>query len=95
MERILILLIVSTLTGMIIGLKYSVYVVGIAALVIAAVVAIALRDLGFDAAAMATFACLIVNQIGYLAGAWLRFRRATPSDPSSEEQSDDQSSDDR
>jgi hypothetical protein len=96
MQIVLILLIVSALTGVVIGLNYRVFVVGLTAPVIAAVAAIALRDLGFVAAAAITFACLTVHEIGYLAGAWLRIRHATSSDAlSSGEQSDDRSGKDR
>jgi hypothetical protein len=96
MEIVLTLLVVSAVTGAMIGLKYPVYAVGIASLVIAAVAALALRDFDFDAAVAATFGSLIVNQIAYLGGAWVRFRRAIGSDSfSSEEKSDDRSDEDR
>jgi hypothetical protein len=96
MQTVLILLIVSALTGVVIGLKYPVFVVGLTAPVVAAVAAIALRDLDFIAAAAITFACLTVHQIGYLAGAWLRIRHATSSDAlSSDEPSDDRNGNDR
>jgi hypothetical protein len=96
MQTVLILLIVSALTGVVIGLKYRVFVVGLSAPVIAAIAAIALRDLGFVAAAAITFACLTVHQMGYLAGAWLRVRHATSPDAlSCGEPSDDRNGNDR
>jgi hypothetical protein len=57
MDKFWILLIASAVSGLLIGLKYRVFVVGLLAPVIAAVAAIALREFGFVAAAAITFAC--------------------------------------
>ena len=84
----------STFMGLVIGLKYSVLVIGLAAPVFAAIAAVLLRDLGFVAAAVITFACLTMSQIGYLAGAWLRSRHAESSDTSSSSQQSNNSNGD-
>ena len=76
MDKVWILLIASAILGLVIGLNYRIFVIALLAPVLAAVAAIALREFGFVAAAAITFACIIVNQIGYLAGAWLTFRHA-------------------
>jgi len=62
--------------------------------VIGVVTALAFRELSLGAAATATFACLIANQIGYLAGAfWIRRARGDPYSLSSDERSDDRRDD--
>jgi hypothetical protein len=96
MKTVLILLIMSALIGLVIGLKYRVFVVALVAPVIGVVTAIAARDFDLVTAAAITLGCLTINQIGYLAGAWLRFRRATSSDTlPSDEKSDDRRDKDR
>jgi len=68
------LLTASTITGLAIGFKYRVLVIGLAAPVIATAAAIALRDFGFVRATAIAFVCLSVSQVAYLAGAWLRVK---------------------
>jgi len=76
MGKVWILLIASATLGLVIGVKYRVFVLALLAPVLAAVAAIALQEFEFLAAATITFACVTVSQIGYLAGAWLIFRHA-------------------
>jgi len=90
----LMLLIGSALAGLVIGLKCRVFVIGLAAPVLAAVAAIALRDFGFVAATAITSGCLTINQIGYLSAAWLSSRHASGGLRSSK-QSDDPVGDNR
>lgn len=74
MSTIFVLLIGSAVTGLVIGLRYRVYAIAVAAPVLAAVAATAVRDFGFVAAAGITFACLTVSQIAYLLASWLSVR---------------------
>jgi hypothetical protein len=96
METILILLAASAIMGLVIGLKYSVLVIGLSAPVLAAVAAIVLLEFGFVPAAAITVACLTVSQVTYLIGAWLRIKRTASSDRSlTANKSDDRSDDER
>ncbi len=80
--RIFLALLLGAIVGFIIGLRYRVFVLVPVGLIIAVVVAIAIRDFCFVLAVAIVFASLLVNQIGYLIGVWLRTR-------STAEQSDD------
>jgi hypothetical protein len=93
--NILILLAASAIMGLVIGLKYSVFVIGLSAPVLAAVAAIVLREFDFVPAAAITFACLAVSQVTYLIGAWLRIKPKAFSDRSLNQQAADHSDDER
>ena len=80
--RIFLALLLGAIVGFIIGLRYRVFVLVPVGLIIAVVVAIAIRDFRFVLAVAIVFASLLVNQIGYLIGVRLRTR-------STAEQSDD------
>jgi hypothetical protein len=94
MEAILILLTGSAIMGLVIGLKYSVFVIVLSAPLLAAVAAVALRDFEFRPAAAITFACLTVSQAAYLIGAWLRVKPTASSDRSLTANKSDHRSDD-
>jgi chromate transport protein ChrA len=74
MRMLLALLLGSAIVGFLIGLKYRVLVLVLTGPVIAVVVAIAVRDFHFVPAVVTVFASLLLSQIGYLIGAWLRTR---------------------
>jgi hypothetical protein len=96
MDTILILLAASAIMGLLIGLKYSVFVIGLSTPVLAAVAAILLREFDFVPAAAITFACLALSQVTYLIGAWLRIKPTASSDRSlTANKPDDRSDDER
>ena len=76
MRMLLALLLGSAIVGFLIGLKYRVLVLVLTGPVIAVTVAIAVRDFHFVPAVVTVFASLLLSQIGYLIGAWLRTRSA-------------------
>jgi hypothetical protein len=67
----------SAVVGFLIGLRYRAFVLVPVGLIIAVAAAIAIRDFHFMPAVAIVFASLLVNQIGYLIGAWLRTRSIT------------------
>jgi hypothetical protein len=72
MRFFLALLLGSAIVGFLIGLRYRVFVLVPVGLTIAVVAAIAIRDFHFVTAVAIVFGSLLVNQIGYLIGVWLR-----------------------
>jgi Na+(H+)/acetate symporter ActP len=64
----------SAIVGLLIGLKFRVVVIAVVAPIIAVAAAITLRDFNLVPAVAITIASLLVNQIAYLVGAWLRSR---------------------
>jgi hypothetical protein len=68
------LLLGSAIVGFLVGLRFRVIVIGLIAPIIAVTAAIILRDFHFVPAVAITVASLLVNQIAYLFGAWLRNR---------------------
>jgi uncharacterized protein (DUF2062 family) len=67
----------SAVVGFLIGLRYRAFVLVPVGLIIAVAGAIVLRDFRFVSAVAIVFASLLVNQIGYLIGSWLRTRSIT------------------
>jgi uncharacterized protein (DUF2062 family) len=67
----------SAVVGFLIGLRYRAFVLVPVGLIIAVVAAIAIRDFHSMPAVAIVFASLLVHQIGYLIGAWLRTRSIT------------------
>jgi len=74
---IFLALLLGAIVGFVIGLRYRVFVLVPVGLIIAVVAAITLRDFRFVSAIAIVFASLLVNQIGYLIGSWLRTRSIT------------------
>jgi hypothetical protein len=77
MRMSLALLLGSAIVGVLIGLKYRALFLVLVGPVIAMAIAIAVRNFHFVPAVMTVFAGLLLNQIGYLIGAWLRTRSTT------------------
>jgi hypothetical protein len=76
MKTILALLLSATV-GFLIGLRHRVVVIAFAAPIIAVAAAIIVRHSHFVLAVVIVFASLLVSQIAYLIGAWLRYRSIT------------------
>jgi hypothetical protein len=86
MELLFTLLLASALVGLLIGLKYKVYMLGAWSPVVALVSATAtqLNDFDFVEGAATVFACLTISQVTYLFVTWseldLRWSAGNPSD---------------
>jgi uncharacterized membrane protein YjjP (DUF1212 family) len=76
MKTILALLL-SAIVGFLIGLRHRVVVIAFVAPIIAVAAAIIVRHSHFVLAVVIVFASLLVSQIAYLIGAWLRYRSTT------------------
>jgi len=77
MRIFLALLLGSAIVGFLIGLRYRAVVLLLVGPIIAVAAAIVIRDFHFVPAVATVFASLLVNQIGYLIGAWLGTRSIT------------------
>ncbi len=76
MSTILVLLAGSALIGFVIGFHgYRVFIIILAAPIVAIISALLLRQFNFRTAVALTVACLAVNQVAYLIGAWLETER--------------------
>ncbi len=77
MSTLLALQLGSALVGFVIGLNFGLVAVALVSPIIAAVVAVSARDLHFTVAMLITLASLVVNQLAYLIGFWMRNRSMT------------------